>query len=86
MKVKKGNVLSVQLQNQTGEETIIHWHGLHVDWRNDAHPMFAVRNGASYDYRFPVQNRGGTYWYHPHPHRLTAKQAYGGLAGFFIVE
>jgi blue copper oxidase len=33
-----------------------------------------------------VRNRGGTYWYHTHAHGLTAKQAYSGLASFFLVE
>ncbi|MGH8725628.1 MAG: multicopper oxidase family protein, partial [Burkholderiales bacterium] len=69
-----------------GEPTIIHWHGLKVDARNDAHPIYAIAAGAAYDYRFQVANRAGTYWYHPHPHKLTAKQAYLGLASFFIVE
>jgi blue copper oxidase len=33
-----------------------------------------------------VHNRGGTYWYHTHAHELTAKQAYKGLASFFLVD
>ena len=42
--------------------------------------------GARYDYDFTVRNRGGTYWYHTHAHELTAKQAYNGLASFFLVD
>ena len=33
-----------------------------------------------------MRNRGGTYWYHTHAHGLTAKQAYNGLASFFLVD
>ncbi len=33
-----------------------------------------------------MRNRGGTYWYHTHAHELTARQAYTGLASFFLVE
>jgi FtsP/CotA-like multicopper oxidase with cupredoxin domain len=31
-------------------------------------------------------NRAGTYWHHPHPHELTAKQAYLDQASLFVVQ
>ena len=52
----------------------------------DGHPNDSIDPGAKYSYDFTINNRGGTYWYHTHAHHLTAKQAYGGLASFFIVE
>ena len=85
-RVRSGGSVSARLVNRLNEASIIHWHGLHVDWRNDGHPSYAAPAGATYDYKFTVQNRGGTYWYHPHPDMLTGKQTYLGLAGFFIVE
>ncbi|MBK8614550.1 MAG: multicopper oxidase domain-containing protein [Flavobacteriales bacterium] len=33
-----------------------------------------------------MKNPAGTYWYHPHPHELTAEQANKGIAGFIIVQ
>ena len=45
-----------------------------------------MKGGETYEYQFAVPNRAATYWYHPHPHHLTGKQVYEGLAGFFIVE
>ena len=86
LRVRSGARVSAKLRNALGESTIIHWHGLKVDARNDAHPVYAIGDGSAYDYEFRVPNRAGTYWYHPHPHKLTAKQAYLGLASFFIVE
>lgn len=85
-KINQNDTFRALLANQLNEDTIIHWHGLHVDWRMDGHPSYAVQKGGTYAYTFKVVNRGGTYWYHPHPHGITAKQAYMGLAGFFIVE
>lgn len=85
-RVRRGGSFRAKLHNALGENTIIHWHGLKVDARNDAHPIYEIGTSASYDYQFPVSNRAGTYWYHPHPHKLTSKQAYLGLASFFIVE
>jgi suppressor of ftsI/bilirubin oxidase len=86
IRVRTGKGFSAEFANELGEETTVHWHGLHVDWRMDGHPFRPVAPGATYHYAFPVQDRGGTYWYHPHPHGGTARQTYSGLAGLFLVE
>ena len=85
-KIKRGDRFSAALQNGLNEPTIIHWHGLHIPANMDGHPTDSIAPGANYPYDFTVNNRGGTYWYHTHANHLTAKQAYGGLASFFIVE
>jgi blue copper oxidase len=86
LRVDSGTNLRVRYWNALEETSIVHWHGLKVDTNNDGHPHYAVGAGETYDYQFTVANRAGTYWYHPHPHHLAGKQAYLGLAGFFIVE
>jgi blue copper oxidase len=86
LKVRSGARLRVNFWNGLDETSIIHWHGLKVDSNNDGHPHYAVPGGAIYDYHFTVANRAATYWYHPHPHHLTGKQVYLGLAGLFLVE
>jgi FtsP/CotA-like multicopper oxidase with cupredoxin domain len=86
IRARNGANVRIRLANGLGEETIVHWHGLHVDWRNDGHPIDAVGPGQSYDYDFTLRNRAATYWYHPHPHGRTGPQAYRGLAGLLIVE
>jgi FtsP/CotA-like multicopper oxidase with cupredoxin domain len=52
----------------------------------DGHPMYAIPPGRRFVYEFQVDNRAGTYWFHPHPHERTGFQVYGGLAGLFIVS
>lgn len=86
LRVRSGNNFSTTLKNELREETVVHWHGLKVDGRNDAHPSYLIRSGSTDQYNFTVINRSAAYWYHPHPHLLTGKQAYMGLASFFIVE
>lgn len=86
LRVRSGATLRARLRNALGENTIIHWHGLTLDDRNDGHPLYEIGPGAAYDYEFPVANRAGTYWYHPHPYPFTSKQAQLGLAGFILVE
>ena len=84
--LRKGQAFEAELVNGLTEPTIIHWHGVDCPWRQAGHPSYAIAPKASYNYAFPITNRAGTYWYHPHPHGLTAKQAYMGLASFFIVR
>src|SRR5215208_1948640 len=84
--VKTGYAFSASLTNELDEDTTIHWHGLHLHWRMDGHPLRAVRPDTSYRYAYPVANQGGTYWYHTDGHGNTARQVYMGLAGLFIVE
>ncbi|MEO5698207.1 MAG: multicopper oxidase domain-containing protein [Burkholderiaceae bacterium] len=85
IRVDRGQRIRIDLINGLPEPTIIHWHGLHVPDDMDGHPRFAIAPGARYVYEFTVDNRAGTYWFHPHPHGRTGKQVYAGLAGLFIV-
>lgn len=84
--LQKGQEFRARLVNALAEPTIIHWHGVDCGWQQAGHPSYAVGPGRSYGYAFPITNRAGTYWYHPHPHGLTAKQSYLGLASFFLVR
>ena len=86
LRIESGTRFTTSLDNALAEPTIIHWHGLHTPTTMDGHPVNTIAPGARYDYDFTVRNRGGTYWYHTHAHMLTAKQAYNGLASFFLVE
>ncbi|MEI7677706.1 MAG: multicopper oxidase family protein [Bacteroidales bacterium] len=86
MVVNSGDVLNVTLQNQLTEPSNIHWHGLITPANMDGHPEDVVQPGGSFNYTFPISQRAGLYWYHPHPDDYTAKQAYLGLAGAIIVR
>ena len=86
LRIESGARLTVRLDNALTEPTIIHWHGVNAPAAMDGHPSTAVAPGGRYEYDFVVRNRGGTYWYHTHAHKLTSKQAYNGLASFFLVE
>ena len=86
LRIRTDGRFNATLQNGLNEPTIIHWHGLHLPADMDGHPNNSIAGGQKYSYSFTVSNRGGTYWYHSHADQLTAKQAYGGLASFFIVE
>jgi blue copper oxidase len=86
IRMRAGEQFRAHFVNRLAEPTTVHWHGLVVPPAMDGHPMQTVEPGASFDYAFPVLNRAGTYWYHPHPHERTAAQVYKGMAGVIIVE
>ncbi len=86
IRVKKGDKIRVNYKNMLNEESIVHWHGLHLSEKMDGHPRYAIEEDKKFIYEFEVMNRAGTYWFHPHPHGKTGPQVYGGLAGLFIVS
>ncbi len=85
-RLKTGQKVRVRFTNEIDQETIVHWHGLHVPEVADGHPRYVIDKGETYVYEFVVANRAGTYWFHPHPHGKTGPQVYSGLAGLFIVS
>ncbi len=86
IEVRTGQKLKVNFHNQLAEDSIIHWHGLHLPEAQDGHPSYAIASGETYTYNLEIENRAGLYWYHPHPHGRTGYQVYHGLAGLFIVR
>jgi blue copper oxidase len=83
--LRQGQRVRIALENGLDEATIVHWHGLAVDTLNDGAGMPLAAPGGRYAYDFAVRNRGALYWYHPHPHGLTAGQAYRGLFGLLEI-
>ena len=83
---ESGQRARLVLANTLDEPTIVHWHGLNVDTANDGAGMTLVPPAGRYAYDFVVRARSGLYWYHPHPHGLTAGQTYRGLFGMLVVD
>jgi hypothetical protein len=86
IKVRKGQKIRIRFTNELQQESIVHWHGMHVPEEYDGHPTDVISNGETYVYEYEVMNRAGTYWFHPHPHGKTGEQVYNGLAGMLLVS
>lgn len=86
VQARTGDQVRVHFTNNLPQQTIVHWHGLHVPTVMDGHPQYGIPPGQTYTYDFEIINRAGLYWFHPHPHMLTASQVNMGLAGLFIVS
>jgi len=86
LELRRGERVRIEVVNGVGAPTVVHWHGMIVPDSADGHPHQAVPSGGSYTVEFTVRNPAGTYLYHPHPHRITGRQTYYGLAGLLIVR
>jgi len=66
--VEAGQRFHVQLSNDIGAETLVHWHGLTPPSEQDGVPDLsqpALKSGGRYEYDF-VLARPGTNWMHSH--------------------
>ncbi len=83
---RKGDTMRLRMVNHIDQPTVIHWHGLRVDAKNDGNGLQVVQPGQSRDYAFEIRDRASMYWYHPHAHGFIPQQAYHGLASLLFVE
>jgi FtsP/CotA-like multicopper oxidase with cupredoxin domain len=63
-----GSRFLVRLDNQSGEPTLIHWHGLKPPYQQDGVPGISaplIAPSATADYDFPLAYPG-TFWMHSH--------------------
>ena len=86
LRIRRGEEFSARMENAIDDPLILHWHGLTAPADMDGHPRYVVDPGGHYDYRFRVNDRAGTYWYHSHTHHMTGRHTYRGIGGLLIVE
>ncbi len=84
--LNKGDFVTMNVSNNLGEPTTIHWHGMHVSAANDGGPHTVIAPGTTWSPQFTVLDHAATYWYHPHLHMKTAEHVTKGIAGFIIVK
>lgn len=68
MELVLGQPFRARLENETGVETLIHWHGLTPPSDQDGVPMLSqavLKPGETYGYDF-VNTKSGTHWMHSH--------------------
>jgi FtsP/CotA-like multicopper oxidase with cupredoxin domain len=80
------DTVQINVQNNLGEPTTLHWHGLHVSSENDGGPHTVIMPVETWSPEFKVLDWAGTYWYHPHLHHHTNEHVQKGIAGLIIVR
>jgi FtsP/CotA-like multicopper oxidase with cupredoxin domain len=91
LRVRQGRPITVDIWNDTDEEDIVHWHGLHipseVDGAFEEGTPGVPPKGGRRRYRF-TPDPAGTRWYHSHTTagRNLKKSTYTGQFGLFVIE
>lgn len=86
LRAERGEDVSVEVTNDLGEETSVHWHGMHLPAKADGGPHQPIAPGKTWKPQWTIDQPAATLWYHPHPHGATADHVYRGLAGLFILD
>jgi len=86
IKAKRGQEMTLNLNNGLSEDTTIHWHGFKIPGDQDGNPDRPVAAGTNMTYSFTMDQQASPLWFHPHPDMKTASQVYKGLAGLFLLS
>lgn len=86
LRAARGEKVQVRTKNTLGEESTVHWHGMHLPAKMDGGPHQMVAPGATWSPHWTVNQPAATLWYHPHPHGKTEKHVQRGLAGMFLLD
>lgn len=84
--MEMGTNVSINVKNEIGDTTTVHWHGFHIAPTNDGGPHTPILPGATWNPQFTVMNNAATFWYHPHFHGKTALHVMKGAAGMIIIR
>ena len=87
--VHPGDRIEATIRNATGEDTNIHYHGLHVSpngLSDNVFRTFTPDGTFESIVDLPEGHSPGTYWYHVHLHGVTEQQVMGGMSGLLVVE
>jgi bilirubin oxidase len=83
---EQGEYVNINVTNNIGEETTIHWHGMHISPENDGGPHSVIIPGETWNPNFTVMDKACTMWYHPHLHQKTNEHLTKGITGFIIIR
>lgn len=83
---RRGERVRLEVTNQLGVTTTLHWHGVQVPAHADGGPYQPIPSGTTWVSEYDVIQRAMTAWYHPHQMHETARHVYMGLAGMIVID
>lgn len=85
IEVNNGDQVAMAITNSLGEDTTVHFHGLHVPAVYDGGVYGVFSSGTTYTPSFTLNQQAATLWYHPHVMGDTGRAIALGLLGEFII-
>ena len=86
LRAKRGDTVSLNVNNRIGEESTLHWHGFTLPAQMDGGPHQRIAHGKTWNATFQIRQPASTLWYHSHQYHKTGEQVYKGMAGLFYIE
>src|SRR5690625_3491150 len=86
IRVSRGDQVSFDVENNLGETSTLHWHGMMLPPIMDGGPHQMIEAGVTWSPHWTIDQPSATTWYHPHLHGKTGPHVYRGLAGMFIID
>lgn len=86
LRATRGERVLVNVTNELGQQSTLHWHGMHLPARMDGGPHQMIESGQTWSPHWQVDQPAATLWYHPHLHGSTAEHVYRGVAGMFVLD
>jgi FtsP/CotA-like multicopper oxidase with cupredoxin domain len=86
LRMLKGDRVSVNYTNTTGETLTMHGHGMRVPGEMDGTAHQPIAPNETWSARYEVLQQACTNWYHPHTLHKTGLHVYKGLAGLIIID
>ena len=86
LRAGRGDRVLIDVTNQLGETSTVHWHGMHLPAAMDGGPRQTIADGATWSPEFTIQQPAATLWYHPHVMGETLRHVGMGLVGLFILD
>lgn len=86
VRVRRGDRVTLNVQNDLQEPITMHWHGLKIPGEYDGGPAEVIAPGSSWSPQLHVDQVAATCWFHPHYYPTTAELVIRGLAGLFLID
>lgn len=86
LRMRSGESVRMEVANNLGQTSTLHWHGLNVPAKADGGPHQVIKAGETWSPEFKVHQVASTMWYHAHQLHETAAQVWAGLAGLIVID
>jgi len=82
--IDKGDVVTINVDNQLMDTTTMHWHGVHLPSVMDGGPHTVIPPSTIWSPTWTGMDNASTMWFHPHLHHKTYKHIMMGITGMII--
>jgi FtsP/CotA-like multicopper oxidase with cupredoxin domain len=86
LRMRSGEDTRLNVTNNLGEASTLHWHGFNLPARMDGGPHQQIEDGETWSPQFPIRDKAATMWFHSHLFHGTATQVWAGVAGMAIID